>query len=76
MTGCGPSLGSQPRGYFLDEYILVDGLGDVPDTPGSQRFLPITLSSRTRLRRLPEYQQWLAAAFSFLVASSPSIPGS
>src|SRR5262249_42461466 len=37
-----PSLVTQPRGYFLDENIFVDGLGYVADAAGSQRLLPIT----------------------------------
>jgi hypothetical protein len=34
---------TQVRGYFLDEYVLVNRLGDIAGTPGSQRFLPIAL---------------------------------
>ena len=34
---------TQARGYFLDEYIFVDGLGDIAGTAGGQRFLPISL---------------------------------
>src|SRR5262249_45850503 len=33
----------QPRGYFLNEYVFIDGLRDVADTTGSQCFLSIPL---------------------------------
>src|SRR5262249_58117098 len=34
---------TQPRGYFLNKYVFIDGLRDVADTTGSQCFLSIPL---------------------------------
>src|SRR5262249_40741377 len=44
---------TQPRGYFLNEYVFIDGLGDVANTAGSQCFLPIALH---RVRRNGDYR--------------------